>query len=206
MSQPKPWEKPPNTPGVHTKDRADQPLNAALLPKQCDAAPIGAGTTWLDKVAQKQAFEKLTIEEQCKREIFVREYLYDFSQHDAACRTGVPDNAASTWAGKIMREPWVRNRLKEVIEEIDEKVIVSRNRVLHGLLEEAQRCGIDSSQAARVAAWSKIAQILGMMVEKTEQVHTFKGGVMVVPATGTAESWGAQAASSQASLKDEVRK
>lgn len=186
-----------------TPAATNMPLASALEPANRDSCTNG--TTWLDRVGQKREFEKLGIAEQCKRELFVREYLYDFNAHNAACRAGIPDHIASQWSSSVMREPWVRNRLKEVIEEVDEKVVVSRNRIMFGLLEEAQRIGMDSSHAARVAAWDKLATIAGMKIEKQSHEHTFKGGVMVVPATGSVDTWSDQASASQARLKDDVR-
>lgn len=187
-----------------TNTSANKPLGTALIKSQADASEV-PDTTWLSKIAQKKAFASLSVEQQCMREIFVREYLYDFHMYNAACRTGIPDHKAAQWATAIMLEPWVKNRIKEVIEELDEKIIVSRNRVLMGLLEEAQRFDISASHSARVGAWDKIASVLGMKLEKTEMTHAFKGGVMIVPASGTVDEWSTQATKTQADLKTDVR-
>jgi hypothetical protein len=149
-----------------------------------------------------------------KRQEFAKAYLIDCDPTMAALRCGLVDSEDEDSHNEARRVGWYYFRQPETLAAIqafsatmENDKIVSRERVLMGLLEEANYRGLGASHSARVAAWSKIAQMLGAEKPKGEEdpATKVKGGVMMIPMAQSIEQWETVATGSQAALKSAVR-
>lgn len=152
--------------------------------------------------------------EKALRDLFVREYLQDYSAFAAALRCGFMRSFADEYAKKFMDEPYVRQQIQamsyglEGDEEAEEAY--NKKRVLNGLMREAHYHGEGSSAAARVSALGKLAVIYGM--DKTGlnpppggEVNKIRGGVMRVPDIADVTTWEEVAQNSQEKLVADAR-
>lgn len=141
------------------------------------------------------------------RDQFIAEYLIDFVGSRAYLRAGGENTAQpAQMAHQLLREPYVVQTLQRMMDGMEESKLVTRNRVLAGLMREANYTAISASHGARVSAYSKLATILGLDAKQTERGLSLRGGVMIVPATESTDSWEKRAAAAQAALKEDVRK
>jgi hypothetical protein len=163
-----------------------------------------------------QAHEQRTVQngqvlaiDQIKAQAFAKNYLIDFDHRNAAIVTfGYTDAERARQVGlDYIRHPFVLQALQAYMSRIEQEKLVSRERILLGLLQEANYHGVGSSHSARVAAWRGLSKIMGMETEKPEEDLTkkIKGGVMLVPYAGGIEAWEASARGQQAQLKADVR-
>lgn len=158
---------------------------------------------------QLKTDENLSLEDRTKAHIFVEHYLKSFDAPQALIMAGGNPATAGSVAWEMLRWPYVQQLLEETVEAMEEEGLLSRKRVLMGLLKEAHYHGHDSSHGARIRAWMGLARIKKMDVQVTENHHTVKGGVMLIPVTPEAETidgWAQVVSADQAALKDEVRK
>lgn len=145
-----------------------------------------------------------------KAQAFAKAYLVDFDAARAVIRIGLADEATDPtklvrMGNDFTRNPLVLQALQAYISRIESDKIVSRERVLMGLLTEANYYGLGGSASARVAAWGKLAKILGMELPP-EDPKAARGGVMLVPyMEGGIDAWEAAAVGQQARLKADVR-
>ncbi len=139
---------------------------------------------------------------------FVIEYLVDYDQKAAAKRLGYSDSLANEYGSRFMGKPYVAQkiRLQETATASDTEEMM-HHRILTGLIKESNYRGPGSSQGARVAALSKLAQIYSMEPPtRTKNEHSgpdgqpLGNGVFVVPGIMTTEQWTAQAAAQQEEL------
>ncbi len=138
-----------------------------------------------------------------KRERFVMEYLRDFSIKKAAIRVGCAAHSAAQQGHAMLQEPYVQRRILQVLEDMEESDLVTRKDVVLGLLIEARTA---ESDAARVAAWSKLSKIKGMEVDLVSGKFQHTHHVMEVPEKVVEGDWEEAAISAQDTLKVEVRK
>lgn len=141
------------------------------------------------------------------RQAFAREYLKDFNATQAVLRMGYKygRTTASTKGSQWLNDAYTQHYIAELIEKADEKTIVSRNRVLAGLLRESEYFGEDGGAASRISALRSLAKILGMEITKIEGNMTIGGGVMAIPLSGSPEEWEKAAQVAQEQLKKTVR-
>lgn len=166
------------------------------------------------KQMAKRTEENLSPAMKKRRDHFISEYLVDFNAAQAFIRMKAEEepfkeiDAAAAAAGgySFTREPYVAKKIQEALEAMEEANIVTRKRVLGGLLREANYHGVGAQHGARVSSWTKLAGILKMDVKQVEASVALRGGVMIVPATEDGAGWEARAAEAQAALKEEVRK
>lgn len=156
---------------------------------------------------KRRTLENLTPAMKAKRDRFITEFVKDFNGPMAYVRAGGPYTSAVKMSGEFLREPYVAQRIWEVIDSLEEAEIINRKHVLAGLVREANFTGIGASHGARVSAYAHLAKILGM-----EQTNInlkgdikFRGGVMLVPAPDPM-AWEQAAAEAQKQLKEDVRK
>lgn len=141
------------------------------------------------------------------RDNFVREYLTDGNPYKAAIRVGFQAAFAKDYAAKFMNESYVLQQIESVRQrKVPEATLdaYDKNIVRDVLRRTAQ--DEFAPHAARVAAASKMAAILGM--DKPTEVkneHTHKGGVLMVPAIANLDDWEAVAKTQQAKLAADVR-
>lgn len=149
--------------------------------------------------------------EKALRDFFIKEYLVDYNAVAAAQRIGYNKGIAKEYAVRLMEEPYVAREISKQegnldITEEDEAVV--RKRIMAGLVREANYYGVGSSQAARVAALGKLAQLNGMEPatrSKTELTGPngeplTTAGQFIIPGVMTPEQWEAAAAQQQADL------
>lgn len=114
--------------------------------------------------------ESLSKAERKLRDRFVEEYLVDYDAFGAAIRIGYSEAFAQQYAKQFLTEPYTLNRIKEregalgLNKEEDKH----RLKIVAGLYREANNRF--NSGAARVAAYSQLAKIVGIEAPvKTEQ-------------------------------------
>lgn len=140
------------------------------------------------------------------RRKFIGEYIKDYNATAAVGRMGYKWESGQAQLGwKLLHEPYTQYYLARMIKEMDEKAIVGRNDVLHGLLKEANENGLDASHAARISAWRALAKALGMEITKVEVSGNVGGGVMAVPMATSPEEWERNCAEAQAKLKAKAK-
>ena len=162
----------------------------------------------LESSTSSQA-QTLTKSEMEIRDKFVAEYLVDYDAYKSCIRIGYAPAYAKDFCVRFMAEPYVLNKLKAT--EFDPgaplDIEQEKRRVLAGLWREANNFGAGSSQAARVAALSKLSAFYGMDAPKKTQTEVtgpdgqpLGAGVFVVPGMVTAEEWAKQAEAQQEEL------
>lgn len=140
---------------------------------------------------------------------FVRHYLRSFDAPMAYVMAGGNPSSATVTAYEILRWPAVQERMAIALEELEEEQLLTRKDILVGLKKEANYHGHDSSHGSRVRAWMGLARIKKMDIQVTENHHTVRGGVMLIPVadhTNTIDGWAQVVSEDQARLKEEVRK
>lgn len=159
----------------------------------------------LSKTAKKllrRTEENLTPVMKQRRDAFINEYLVDWNGPNAWIRSGGSPNSATKMAYELLREPYVMKKIREVVDAMEEANLINRNRILAGLVREANYMGMSASHSARVSAWNSLAKILGMEAP-TEVKHS--GGVMLVPIAASVDQWENNAEAAQRQLKADVR-
>lgn len=154
--------------------------------------------------AQKQG--EYRPETKFKAQAFAKAYLIDFDHRNAAIRIGAPEDKALEIGRGMLNDPETLQAIQAYMGSIETDKLVSRERVLMGLLKEACYHGLGASHSARVAAWGKLAKVLGMELppEDPNKKNT-QGGVMIVPMAGGIEEWERAAIGQQQQLKTDVR-
>jgi hypothetical protein len=152
----------------------------------------------------------LTQEEKHLRDQFVKQYKVDHNILLTSLRMGYPRNLAAQYGTMLFNDSYVQQQLAkaELKIETPEDEAAIKQRVVLGLLREADYTGPGASQSARVAAFGRLATIFGMDAptrSKTELTGADgqplnAGGVFVVPGIVTAEEWEKAAAAQQAAL------
>lgn len=161
-----------------------------------------------DDSADLVDFSSMREDMKAKRRTFVREYIKDFNATAAVLRMGYnyERKIAQVKGAQFMAHPFTQHYLAEMIEKADEKAIVSKNRVLFGLLRESEYYGRDGGAAQRISALRSLAKIMGLEITKIEGNMTMNGGVMAIPFSSSPEEWEKQCAAAQEQLKKTVRK
>lgn len=142
--------------------------------------------------------------EKALRDFFIKEYLVDYDATAAAVRVGYGKSFAKEYGARFMQEPYVLReiqRLEGAIDPSGEDKEAVKKRIMAGLVREANYRGPGSSQAARVAALSKLAHLHEMEPkQKAPEDPNQLAGVIVVPGMMTPEQWEAEAARQQEAL------
>lgn len=110
-----------------------------------------------------------------KQAAFVNEYLIDLNATQAAIRAGYSEKTAGRTGHENLKKPEIAQAIQEAQAERAERLELTQDDVLKGLLLEAMREGEGSSHSARVAAWGHLGKHLGMF--KDQQEHS--GGINI---------------------------
>jgi hypothetical protein len=161
-----------------------------------------------DKIEEPDLTHTLSPSERSLRDRFVKEYLVDYNSTAAACRVGYRKSIAAEFGVRFMQEPYTLQQIRLAeCEPLDSSPEAAKQRVMTGLIREANYRGPGSSQAARIAALSKLASIYGMDAPTRSQQEItgpdgqpLKGGYFVVPGIMTVEDWEKQALEQQSKL------
>lgn len=134
------------------------------------------------------------------RDAFCREYIKDFHGSKALFRLGYTNaKSAPTRACQLLREPYVANRIHELVRQLQPTDIVTRGQVMAKLWEEAN--DYSNEGGVRVQATAHIAKMLGMMDKAKDESDAPSVGVMFVPCSGSPQEWEAAASMAQGMLK-----
>jgi hypothetical protein len=167
------------------------------------------------EVEEELAAPVLNYRERALRDLFVQEYLTDYDQFAAALRCGYAESYAREYAGKLMNEPYVRQKIREleVLPEDEDNPEKMKNYVVVGLRREANYRGSGASPSARVAALSKISSIYGLDAPtRSKNEHTGPdgqalAGMLVIPGLMNMEEWAIAAEKQQTALiQDDSKK
>jgi phage terminase small subunit len=110
-----------------------------------------------------------------KQQRFVQEYLIDLNATQAAIRAGYSPKTARSIGDENLTKPDIAAAIAAAQDERRERVELTQDMVVEGLLVEAKLTGEGSSHSARVAAWTQLGKHLGMFRDRVE--HT--GGTTV---------------------------
>lgn len=147
--------------------------------------------------------------------VLAREYVKHGDMRHALVSTGFADEDTSPsqmgkLATKVRQSRNFAEAFDHVVTAFDSHELLTRERVLSGLfLEASDRFG-PTSAAARVTAWSKLAQLIGMEADSKRESDLQKelaapGGVLLIPFVQSIEQWEQSAMAMQAQLKADVR-
>lgn len=195
------------------KKAPPKPVAPWEQPKKNPVRPADPNSKTAKKLASHTE-ENLTPRKRQRADLFIIEYLRDYNATRAYRRTrliecpfdDVSDDVCSQQGYEMKRWPYVSQKIQEAFEIAEEKNVVTRTEVLHGLKREALFHGPGASHGARVSGWGKLATIMGMDQKQVERGLSMKGGIMVVPAVEGLDDWEQRAQAAQAALKEEVRK
>lgn len=152
--------------------------------------------------ASEEVAQRLTTDQLVRRRLFAARYVKTANSTDAAAFAGF--KSPHTQGPKLVKEPLVAEMIQRLVNALEQDAIVSRNEVLFGLKQEATDFDHGTS-SSRVTAWTQLAKVHSMLVDRVDSSVTGNGGVMIVPALGSAEDWEKLAAEQQERLKAEVR-
>lgn len=144
--------------------------------------------------------------EKALRDFFINEYLVDYDATAAAIRVGYGRAIAKEFGARFMQEPYVLRQISKREGSVDpnnpEDDDAARRKIIAGLVRESNYRGPGSSQAARVAALSRLSQIYGMDMSKKPEDDPNEAleGSFVVPGVMTPEQWAKEAAKQQEDL------
>ena len=101
-----------------------------------------------------------------RHEAFAQGLAKGMTAEDAYESAGFKPNRGN--AARLKAKDSILRRVAELVGKSAQKAEVSVERVLRGLLKEAEREGEGSSASARVSAWGLLGKHLKMFVEKHE--------------------------------------
>lgn len=162
---------------------------------------------WTNYIERTRSLSK---DEMLIREQVVAEYLYDYSWTKACLRCGFQAAFAQDNGIRFSQDPYCIWRVKMLSRERGlnpnpvehaQHLDNEKQDIINALKKEANYFGPGSSQAARVSALGKLAQLYGMEPPKAVKAEIKGQGVMVVPGIATIDNWEAVAQSAQEKLQ-----
>jgi phage terminase small subunit len=105
-----------------------------------------------------------------RQQRFVDEYLLDLNATQAAVRAGYSARTAEQQGPRLLGNVEIAAAVQAAQQVRSERLQITQDTVLSGLLHEATLTGEGSSHAARVSAWGLIGKHLGMFVERRQQL------------------------------------
>lgn len=104
-----------------------------------------------------------------KQILFVEHYLKTGKALTAAKAAGYQGNSKSLGAG-LLKNPLIKEAIEagqqRIVESLEKSALVTIERVIAGLLAEAEYHGQNASHGARVSAWSKLGEHIGMFANR----------------------------------------
>lgn len=200
-----PWEDPPPEPPAPAEPpNLDPTLPAPPPPLRLIPGRKANGDNKFGRKLSRRTLENLTPKMLEVRNRFIAEYVKDFKGPEAYIRATGKSGSALKMSAELLREPYVSTRIWDVIDSMSESEMINTQRILAGLIREANYAGMGASHGARVTAWTVLAKIKGMVQNnvniKGEMDH--KGGVMLVPVNPSEQSWEEATVAAQQKLKE----
>jgi phage terminase small subunit len=103
-----------------------------------------------------------------KQAAFVREYLVDLNATQAAIRAGYSKSTAGQIGDENLKKPQIADAIAKAQGKRAEKVELTAEMVINGLLKEATADDGPTCKAARVKAWELMGKHLGMMTDRSK--------------------------------------
>jgi len=104
-----------------------------------------------------------------KQIAFVQEYLIDLNATQAAIRAGYSKKTAKEIGCENLTKPHIAKAIRQAFKKREERVEITQDLVLAGLLTEAQLSTDRASHSARVSAWEKLGKHLGIFEKDNTQ-------------------------------------
>jgi phage terminase small subunit len=105
-----------------------------------------------------------------RQQRFVDEYLMNPNATQAAVRAGYSTRTANEQAARLLANASIAAAVQAAQQARCDRVQITQDDVLRGLVREANLTGDKSSHAARITAWGLIGKHLGMFLERRQQV------------------------------------
>ncbi len=111
-----------------------------------------------------------------KQRRFVEEYCGDckYNATKAAIAAGYAEKNAGITASKNLRKEVIKNAIREFMDVLTEKSIVTREMIVEGMLEIAK--STESNETARLAAWKALSDFTGGFDANKQKVE-HSGGI-----------------------------
>ncbi len=109
-----------------------------------------------------------------KQTCFVQEYLIDLNATQAAIRAGYSTHTADVQGPRLLGNVGVAAAIQAAQTALSERLEVTAERVVAGLLSEAEGKD-DSTASSRVAAWAHLGKHLQLFEDKS----TFDGKLTI---------------------------
>ncbi len=109
-----------------------------------------------------------------KQTCFVQEYLIDLNATQAAIRAGYSEKTAYSVGHENLKKPEVAAAIQAAQTALSERLEITVDRVVGGLLSEAEGKE-DSTASSRVAAWAHLGKHLNLFEDKS----TFDGKLTI---------------------------
>lgn len=103
-----------------------------------------------------------------KQQRFVDEYLIDLNATQAAIRAGYSAKTANEIGAQNLAKLSIQKAIEAAKNQRQQRTQITQDRVIGGLLHEAEFQGEGSSHSARVSAWAHLGKHLGMFTERVE--------------------------------------
>lgn len=94
-----------------------------------------------------------------KQQRFVQEYLIDCNATQAAIRAGYSEKTAYSIGQENLNKPEIADAIEAANKASAEEAGITRDRILRGLLKEAEFHGEGATHGARVSAWSALGKL-----------------------------------------------
>ncbi len=104
---------------------------------------------------------------------FVEEYLKDVNAKEAAIQAGYSPKTAKQKGHTLLQIPKIRDAILAAMEARSKRTAIEQDKVIRGLLDEAEFKSEGTSHGARVAAWAHLGKHLGMF---TDNLNVKGGG------------------------------
>lgn len=192
MTYPKPWET--------REAREKRVAREAQVSQQAKRSFNRALKTDTDRRLDKDAINAIA-----------RNFVVHGDIVRALIATGfIDEDTPQSIITKIARRVRCNATFEQAVQKMSmsfmEHEILTRDRVLHGLYTEAaDRASGLTTGSSRVAAWGKLATLMGMEEKEEPKDAQVRGGVMLIPFTQSIEAWEQAAMGQQAKLKADVR-
>lgn len=103
-----------------------------------------------------------------KQAAFVQEYLVDLNATQAAIKAGYSEKTAAEQASRLLTNVKVQEAVMKGRDKLANKVEVTTEKVLGGLLKEASADDGPMCKAARVKAWELLGKHLGLLTDRSK--------------------------------------
>lgn len=110
---------------------------------------------------------------------FIEEYLVDLNATQAAIRAGYSQKNADKIGSQLLGKTRVSAQIAREQHARSERVQITQEMVLEGLLREARREDESASHGARVSAYGLLGKHLGLFVDKVESDNNHKVQITV---------------------------